>query len=63
VTLAMATAGLAPEHLADIETCPAAQARAARAIIETALDAAGWPWRRRLSLWLDMLVRLEERER
>ncbi len=27
---------------------------------EWALDAAGWPWSRRLSLWLDVLLILEE---
>jgi hypothetical protein len=37
-----------------------ARARAARGIIETALDACGWPWSRRLSLWLDALLVLEE---
>jgi len=35
-------------------------ARAARAELEAALDGAGWPWARRLSLWLDALVILEE---
>lgn len=35
-------------------------ARAARRIVELALDAAGWPWSRRLSLWLDALVILDE---
>jgi hypothetical protein len=39
-----------------------AQARGARDIAEAALDRAGWPWRRRLSSWLDALVALEERE-
>jgi hypothetical protein len=39
----------------------AAQARAARGLIELALDACGWPWSRRLSLWLDALVIVEER--
>jgi hypothetical protein len=38
----------------------AAQARQARAIVETALDRAGWPWSARLSRWLDALVVLEE---
>ncbi len=38
----------------------ASQARDARAEIERALDAHGWPWSRRLSLWLDALVHLEE---
>ncbi len=36
------------------------QARAARADVERALDAAGWPWSRRISLWLDALVLVEE---
>ena len=36
------------------------QARAARGQMELALDAAGWPWSRRLSLWIDALVVLEE---
>jgi hypothetical protein len=35
-------------------------ARAARGITETALDASGWPWSRRLSLWLDALLILSE---
>ncbi len=37
-----------------------AKARAARAEVDAALDAAGWPWSRRLSLWLDVLVLIEE---
>lgn len=37
------------------------QARAARAIVESALDAAAWPWLRRLNLWIDALLILEER--
>lgn len=36
------------------------QARAARAIVEDALDANGWMWSRRLSRWLDVLVVIEE---
>jgi hypothetical protein len=40
-----------------------AQARYARAITESALAAAGWPWSRRLSLWLDSLILIEERAR
>jgi hypothetical protein len=36
------------------------QARAARAVIEAALDLIHWRWSRRLSLWLDCLVILEE---
>ena len=39
------------------------QARAARAEVESALDATGWPWFRRLSLWLDILACLEEAPR
>jgi hypothetical protein len=39
---------------------PGLQARAARAIVEAGLDASGWPWSRRLSLWLDVLVMIEE---
>jgi len=35
------------------------QARAARGDIETALDCAGWPWSRSLSLWLDALLTIE----
>jgi len=35
-------------------------ARDARAILETALDSAGWPYSRRISLWLDGLIHLEE---
>ncbi len=35
-------------------------AQEARAIVEAALDAAGWPWSRRLSLWVDMLLVIEE---
>jgi hypothetical protein len=37
------------------------QARAARAIVEAALDETGWPWSSRLSRWLDALLALEER--
>jgi hypothetical protein len=36
------------------------QAQAARGQLELALDFAGWPWSRRLSLWIDCLVILEE---
>jgi hypothetical protein len=36
------------------------EARAARAVVEAALDASGWPWSRRLSLWLDALIVIEE---
>lgn len=39
---------------------PSARARAARGEIEAALDAAGWPYIRRLSLYLDILILLEE---
>lgn len=35
-------------------------ARAARAQIEQALDALGWPWSWRLSLWVAALVIVEE---
>lgn len=35
-------------------------AREARGIVEHALDAAGWPWSRFLSLWIDALVIIEE---
>jgi hypothetical protein len=38
----------------------AAQASAARGIVEIALDTCGWPWARRLSLWLDALLIIEE---
>lgn len=38
-------------------------ARAARGVIEAALDAHGWPWSRRLSLWVDVLVVTEESDR
>jgi hypothetical protein len=37
-----------------------AEVQAARCEIEAALDAAGWPWLRRLSRWLDCLIFLEE---
>ncbi len=36
------------------------EAQAARRIVEAALDRAGWPWRRRLSLWVDALLVVEE---
>jgi len=39
---------------------PQAAARAACGIVEAALDVAGWPWSRRLSLWLDALLVIEE---
>ena len=38
----------------------ATQAREARREVEVALDATGWPWSRGLSLWIDLLVILEE---
>jgi hypothetical protein len=34
--------------------------RAARAEIEAALDAAGWPWKPLLSRWIDALLVLED---
>ena len=37
-------------------------AEAAREEVERALDHAGRPWLRRLSLWLDAHVLLEEEE-
>jgi hypothetical protein len=37
-----------------------ASARAVRGTVEASLERAGWPWSRRLSLWLDTLVTLEE---
>ena len=37
-------------------------ARAARQLAESALDATGWRWSRRLSLWIDALVVIEEDE-
>jgi len=37
-----------------------AYARAARRDVEEALEYAGWPWSRRLSLWVDALLVLEE---
>ena len=37
-----------------------AQARAARADVESALDASGWRWNLGLSRWLDGLIALEE---
>ncbi len=36
------------------------QAWAVRGEVEAALDHAGWPWSRRLSLWLDALLVLQE---
>ncbi|HTC24983.1 MAG TPA: hypothetical protein VK688_11505 [Gemmatimonadales bacterium] len=38
------------------------QAQAARAHAEHALEATRWRWSRRLSLWIDCLVILEETE-
>lgn len=38
------------------------QAQAALAQLEVALDFASWPWSRRISLWLDALVLIEEGE-
>jgi hypothetical protein len=35
-------------------------ARAARGQLELALDAAGWPWSKSVSLLIDALVILEE---
>jgi len=39
----------------------AQQARAARRIVESALDRGQWKWNARLSRWLDALLVLEER--
>jgi len=36
------------------------QAREARGVVEAALDGVGWRWSRRLSLWIDGLLVLEE---
>jgi hypothetical protein len=36
------------------------EARAARALVEDAIDASGGRWSRRLSRWLDPLLVLEE---
>jgi hypothetical protein len=36
-------------------------ARAARGAVEDALDGVGWRYSRRLSLWMDALLILEER--
>ena len=41
---------------------PRDEAKEARADIEDALDTSGWPWSRRLSLWLDTLLGIEERK-
>jgi hypothetical protein len=47
----------------------ALEARVARALIEVALDSAAggrgagaWPWSKTLSLWVDALITIEERE-
>jgi hypothetical protein len=37
--------------------------QAARGIVEAALDAASWPWSRRLTLWLALLIIEEQGER
>ena len=37
------------------------EVRAARNEAECALAPDGWPWSRRLSLWMDALLDLEER--
>ena len=37
------------------------QARGARGVAESALEASGWPWSRKLSRWLDALMLVEER--
>jgi hypothetical protein len=47
-------------HTTPLQVERARAARAARAIVETALDRRGWPWLRRLSLWLDALAAIEE---
>lgn len=39
---------------------PRGEAQLARADLEMALDSAGWPWSRRVSLWLDLLIVIEE---
>jgi hypothetical protein len=39
---------------------PGASARAARSVVEDALDCVGWRWSLPLSRWLDVLVTLEE---
>jgi hypothetical protein len=40
----------------------AALARDARRVVESALDSAGWPFSRRISLWLDALLILSEEQ-
>jgi hypothetical protein len=45
---------------AELRLSRSAEARAARAEVESALDANGWRWSARISRWLDMLVVVEE---
>lgn len=47
---------------ADLDAERAAHARAARGVVESALDAAGWPWSVTLSQWLDALLIIEEHD-
>jgi hypothetical protein len=37
-----------------------AHARAARGELEQLLNGAGWPWRCRISRWIDCLLMIEE---
>ena len=39
---------------------PARVSSSARGVAEDALEHAGWPWSRPLSLWIDVLVAIEE---
>jgi hypothetical protein len=36
------------------------EARDARRVVESVLDAAGRPWSLRLSRWIDLLILIEE---
>jgi len=46
----------------NVSSGQALEARHARGQIEAAVDAAGWPWSRRLSFWIDLLLLIEEDE-
>ena len=46
-----------------VSAATADQARAARGEIEAALDGIGWRWSRRISLYLDLLLVIEESAR
>jgi hypothetical protein len=43
-----------------VRVAAADQARAARALVEAGLDGCGWKFSKTISLWIDLLILIEE---